>query len=328
MNKTPRGTQIRWIIVGLGLAVTVLIWGVRPSLAGWSSPNASPPSSTVAPPLTTGLLHQTKAGGLTFINDLTVEQPVTTDSITAGGQTSIIPGGQLCLKGQCIYNWGMLGGDYIHLYDSDDPGSDSGNPSLIGKAKIYSEDSTFAVKGQAATPSLEPTAGLLGNSSNDPEGTQKTIGVQGLASTRQYCSDSGDECSEATPCPTGDCVSTSQSYGVWGSDGGLTNPIPFVDSWAGRFDGRVGIDGELCLNDDCRSSWPPATLTDYVRVQSSQVATLETQPGNIQILGTLKSGHIVLGQPPAGLSPALSCGDGFCTSANGEYSGTCAVDCP
>ena len=324
MSQSPRGKQILWILAGLGLAATVLIWDVRPSVAGWSSPNASPPASTVAPPLTTGWLHQTKAGGLEFSDDLTIQQSVTTGSITARGRTEIVPdGAKLCLNNDCIEEWGALEDDYVHLYDPGGlEGPDSGEPNLVGEVKVYPEDSAFAVNGQAASPSSGITAGLLGNSSDDPAATQETIGVKGLASTRQYCSISGKDCS-AIPCPDGEgvCVNNSQSYGVWGSSGGL------ADAWAGRFDGRVGVDGELCINDDCRSSWDAPSLSGFVRVQSSRGPTLETQPGNVQVLGTLKSGHIVLGQPPPGLSLLLSCGDGFCTNNNGEWSGNCPVDC-
>ncbi len=295
------------------------LFGVAQAWAFWSAPNAPPPGSTVSPPLTEGSFYQSKAGSLTLGSDLSVGQTVNAQTYASADRTSV--GNEICLNGtdpdDCINEWITLTDQYVHLNPAS---ADVGNASLKGYLRVTSTERPTAIQATAADPAIQSpaqdTAAILGQSSDDINAVQPTYGVLGLANSAKYCSGgtgNGNICANDGDCGGGVCLWDGNTFGLWVEADGSGQ------SWAGRFAGRVGIEGELCLDygSDCRSSWDDPVNLNYVRVQASRQPSF--QEGNIQVIGSLQSGQTVLGQPLASTSVLFTRGDGLCDyGGNGE----------
>lgn len=321
-------------------AVIMLFFGVSQALAFWSQPNAPAPDSSVGYPLIQGndsdfsaQLIQIKSGKLTIgpPGTLDVSGGLNTTTINSTSTVSI-ESGQLCLNGICISSWGAIAGGYVHLSPTaDDVGtiwlqSNSAEPEY--NSKVIPNTSTYGVRVTADEPGPLETKGIVGYSSNDasPPGNTPTYGVGGTAANVSFCSggvDDGDLCIANSDCDSNLCVPYDKSIGVWGSNGGNTN------AWAGQFNGRVGVEGDFCINGDCRNvhNWgPPGGFNDYVRVQETGDPVF--QSGLVKLEGTVKSGQFVLGEPLASTSILLTCGDNLCNyGENGENPVNCPADC-
>ncbi len=119
----------------------------------------------------------------------------------------------------------------------------------------------------------------------------------------------------------GSCV--ANTTGVWGSGNGFTN------AWAARFDGRVGVEGDLCLNGSCRNVHnlgDAGSAEGFVRVQQTSSPVFQT--GIVQVDGSYRGGDVVLGTPTNSTSILVTCGDGMCNHGeNGETIVSCPADC-
>ncbi|USN53704.1 MAG: hypothetical protein H6760_00855 [Candidatus Nomurabacteria bacterium] len=339
INSNSRRKKHISLLVILG--VTMLFFGVSQAFAYWTEPDLPAPDSSVGYPIFQGsasdissLLSQTKTGGLTIgpPGTLDISGGLNTSTVSSTSNV-VVDSGQLCLNGLCISSWGAIAGGYVHLSPiSADAGtlwvqSNSSDPAL--NSKIIPKSNFFGVRSIAAEPSpAAQTAGIAGDSSDQasPPGDTPTYGIGGVAVNISFCvggSNAGEVCTANSDCTSNVCTPYDKSTGVWGSNGGNAN------AWAGRFDGRVGVEGELCINGDCRdvSNWgPPGGYNDYVRVQDSGDPIF--QSGLVKIQGTVKSGQFVLGAPTASTSILLTCGDNLCNyGENGENIVNCAEDC-
>lgn len=141
-----------------------------------------------------------------------------------------------------------------------------------------------------------------------------------------------------TAAPTGNNSIGSQitgAYGLYATDGGVAT------NYAGYFSGTLHIYptipsatlGQLCLNGltaniDCVDDWRDVSNGggSYLLLQALN-ATPTPNPGSFSISGTGEVGSIIIDSPNATMSRTITCGDGMCTSVNGEDAVTCALDC-
>ncbi len=114
---------------------------------------------------------------------------------------------------------------------------------------------------------------------------------------------------------------------------GIRGQSTTTSSYAGLFSGKVvaqrnGPNTEICLNGTCLSAWSAiaGAPTDSVTLQNSR--NLTKQDDNIGLTGSIVGDSIVLGVPHASSLPAYTCGDGICSTQNGENSTTCPAPTP
>ncbi|MFH0853752.1 MAG: hypothetical protein V1853_05095 [bacterium] len=347
------------------ILLLALVFGIGQGLAFWSEPDQTAPNSTTAQPIIAGdenlastHVAQTKQGGLIVQGNLEIQNTINTTTLNTNSDIQIADGKQLCLNDACISSWGSLTGNYVHL----NPGTaDLGTPSLTSLAagpesnsKIIPLANQFGIQATADQPTGDRTAAIVGESASlfcsggESDGNPcdedsdcndgicannnlATYGIAGLATNAAYCqggSTPNVSClveDDPDPCLPGVCTPNNITRGVWGSDGGFNeDPV----SWAGRFDGRVGVEGDLCLNGDCRnaSNWGPIADDSLVKVQDSPTPVFQT--GEVKVEGSAKTGQFVLGEPLPSTPVSITCGDGLCNyGGNGESHSTCPVDC-
>jgi hypothetical protein len=307
-------------------------FAIGQSFAYWSEPDQPAPDSSFGSPIIagsagdpSGALFQSKSGPLTIDGSLTVTSQTDTSILQSTDNVTIQTGSQLCLNGNCILAWGDFLSGYVHLSPAS---GDVGSIFVIGtgsepsdSSRIVPLASLYGVQSNASEPTpATDTAAIVGKSF-DAADAYDTYGAAGVAADVSYCS-GGDHhaCTVNSDCPgAGSCV--ANTTGVLGAGGG--------NAWAGRFDGRVGIEGDLCLNGVCRNVHTiggPGTADGFVRVQ--QTASPEPQTGIVKVDGSFRSGDIVLGIPADHTSVLVTCGDGMCNYGNnGENNASCPADC-
>jgi len=338
-----QGYSIGFVVLGL-----ILIFGASQALAVWSDPDQAAPNSTTAPPLIVGnpenlsdpinSLMQKKDGRLEVTGLMSVFGPTTTTQVNASKNVKI--NGELCLNGECLTNWLQVEG-YVHLYDynnggfasAPDIGSfgvESASADVNSSSRIIPPAGNyypFSVKGDALEPDLTTeTVGIVGQSYGNEDALANSYGIGGNADRSAYCvggTNPGAACL-VNPCTGGGiCQGVVNSAGVLGSNGGFSN------AWAGKFDARIGIEGELCINESCRTKAniiETSPYDEYVRVQQDSEPI--SQIGIVQVEGGYQGGILVLGEPTTVTSVLITCGDGVCDyGANGENLLTCSADC-
>lgn len=308
----------------------IAIFGVAQTHAYWSEPDAVAPESTSAAPIRTGspgdTILQSKPGLLTANSELFINGLTNTTFLFSYQDVNV--NGSLCLNAQCIYHWSELREQYVHLSPAGSP--DTGYISVVGTdsgsdfSRVVPSNSQFGVGATAGVPTAAGNTVAIVGQSSEVETASKTTGAGGAAANVSYCT-GGDrrECSASSPCPagSGSCEAVSSSAGVYGSS------VDKPNAWAGRFEGRVGIEGELCLNGDCISSWDtPGDAGNVVRVQKTSQPIVQT--GLVNVEGSYQGGDLVLGTPDLSTSATFSCGDGICNYGNnGEDLVSCPADC-
>lgn len=119
-------------------------------------------------------------------------------------------------------------------------------------------------------------------------------------------------------------------------------------NYAAQFAGTLFVDGptntagtklypgQLCLNDQaggantCITTWGDIVAmggTNIIRLQDLSLTTAAPDNGNAASGGALETGALILGQPSATVPVTNSCGDGMCSSLNGETKVLCPSDC-
>jgi len=310
-----------------------MFFGIGQSLAFWSEPDHTAPNSTTAQPIIAGnpadpltQAIQSKEGLLIVQGALDIQSAITTTTLNVNSDITVQ--NQLCLNDECVSSWGTLIGDYVHLdpliaqLGTVEITSIAASPDANSRALPLA--SWFGVRATADQPIGDSTAGIVGESYN-AEDAEATIGVAGLATDAAYCvggGDAGERCVDGSTCDNLNCAPNNLTRGVWGSDGG------FANAWAGRYEGRVGVEGDLCINDDCRNSsnWGPIEDESLVKVQNSNSPTF--QIGEVRVEGSAKTGQFVVGEPLPTTPVFITCGDNLCNYGNnGESPVTCPADC-
>lgn len=104
--------------------------------------------------------------------------------------------------------------------------------------------------------------------------------------------------------------------------------------YAGQFQGKVVVKpetgtSEICLNGNCISSWldPVGGAPSDATLLQSGTPYFSPQAGNVGLNGPLIVGSLVTGTPTAGTATIYTCGDGLCSSQNGENAFSCSADC-
>jgi len=327
----------RWFL-GILLVIGGIIIASNQAFA-WSEPTEGPPAGNIAAPLNVSSSTQTKLGELILGGDS--HNP---------GILRLYPGSQPSQPGSCdpgqlyydktadsIYycnnnnDWielGAGGGNVFKLF----------NETQTGWAYLKSDGAkNYAIKGVGAAHdnwsagiigigagSSGWSAGIMGQASEDST-TPYKYGVYGFAS------------------------SATDSYGIYGWD------FANASAYAGYFKGNVKIEPgaggtssltladnvnlvtkEICLNGDCRSSWPAGGSSDSYWYQTATDTYLTNTSSNLALGGTSEEsavfyvkvsngGSVVIGQPT---TSSYSCGDGICQSGVGEDNNTCSQDCP
>lgn len=284
-------------------------------------------------PLNTSSFSQVKE------DPLTVNGPFTVGRSIVGSFLNV--SGSILWNSDRRDNWETIGSrNFVHLYDLSHPVgiADVGVASVVGDT---SGTATFTAKAGTG----RNTAGVSGYSA--ATGSGLSAGVVG-----------------ETQNPTG--------YGVYGTVGSNTQ------AWAGYFSGNAGIAAprdliigsvgggvsaartnvisEVCLNGDCRLTWPPSggtlwSVNGATLWPSSETVSLiagGTEPDAVKrcvtnpsvpdpnkskfsvinnpnftsdvclVSGTASLGQIVIGAPVSGTPTATTCGDGIC---NGNETG-------
>lgn len=220
---------------------------------------------------------------------------------------------ELCLNGVCTPSFSTF--NFIRLQGV--AGAPTPGTPDTGFAQIKALTSQqFALRAEGSEPSAAWTTGLYGVTSSTSTGAFARYGVHGRTA-----------------------VDSPLSYGVYGYASGPS-------SWAGYFEGRVQVTGDLligsatnkrklCLNDDgdftgeeCIESWPFSETSQFVSLQKTDSPSPEGGSSHISGGGTFSS--IVFGTPAPETPLALTCGDGICqgTLSNpDEVTGSCEVDC-
>lgn len=300
----------------------------------WFEPIAPPSALTggnLASPLNASSVAQTKLGSLTLGD--TANPGLLT--LTPG--TFTVPG-NTCTEGQLAYRqtdqkyyyclgtgWNVLGGGTIFDLNTCDPaiGSDLPCPTPQtgwGFIRVNSynntQDAQYALKGQARV-------------------TVPGYGVQGVAG-----------------------FDNIKSRGIYGFDS------DHPSAYAGAFKGGVRIEKNpanpttltvgtsaepvwLCINTDCRKTWPGGVGTDYFWLDNGpQVYLADTSPNQFVLGGAsesearffVRTGEqkgVVIGQAIA-INP-YTCGDGICQAQEGNNldpirvppaTVACPQDCP
>lgn len=142
----------------------------------------------------------------------------------------------------------------------------------------------------------------------------------------------------------------AESYGGVGpsGSGALRTEAYSGSSYTAQFAGTLVIDGpyntsgtklypgRLCLNDQtgsataCITSWNDILSlngTNVIRLQDVHQTTASPDLGNASAVGPVEVPTLVIGQPIVSTAVTSSCGDGICSSINGENPTNCAADC-
>ncbi|MFH1171003.1 MAG: fibronectin type III domain-containing protein, partial [bacterium] len=128
--------------------------------------------------------------------------------------------------------------------------------AVTGSAADATSTGTAGIVGYGAVAAANKTsAGVYGIAYQGP-GTGTHVGLMGVAGNN-----------------------AGNSIGVFGSANGYTN------AYAGYFEGRVGVSGELCLNGDCQASWPSGGTGSSLFTESPPNSTYLTNEGSNLAIG-------------------------------------------
>lgn len=302
----------RWLVPGL---VSAVLLGFGSMARGaWDEPAGFPPNgASVQAPLNTSGYLQTRSDDLTLQGTLEIGNKLETQG-TADITSKLDIAGQLCFGSDCRDSFTVYSDTYLRREPSSpDQGSvvigdkngagGGGSVSVTATSSVIASQET-AVTSNAASPDSLPTDpkvtyGLLGTANTGPTRPDfLSVGVYGLAR-----------------------ADSPFSVGV----GGEAASTYETGAYAGYFQGRVKIAGQLCFAGQCRDEWPDWTGAGYF-VKLADAGT-PSQVGNADLDASSASAFesLVIGGVVSGVPIEVSCGDGICN--NNETVSNCPNDC-
>lgn len=256
MTKQLKSIALKEVVYWSSVAIVGIVFGlgIQFSMA-WTEPISSPPTDNIGAPINTGATGQMKEGGV-LLNLANSGSPATFGLIVQNGMTllkdnkggqyyaappngELIPGGSLIMNGGSVYLAGGISygqsiprgslfiGDGGNVY----VGEQSGNANFDSAKMIISQDGYFG--GLEGAPQLA------------------IIGKSNVAQRLNLGYDTDSDFGYISAGRSGEAWTNLILQGQGGNVGiYTTNPEK-------RLDVNGGIRGtELCINNDCRTSWP------------------------------------------------------------------------
>lgn len=316
--------RILAIIPALALFVFVFIQYVdvgRAQTNPFKNPALPAPSGIIKPFLDTSADEQTKAGSLTIDGTAPIalclggnNNPGSLCPSDTEGQTN----NYIRLNGADVYSLGTpVGAMPLELTLPDD------NPPYVRfegfssvTARISQQWALFAQgNGGLVTTWRSGFVGDAGFHDNDPT-KPPSYGIRG----------------EAT-------VNKDNAYAIYGLDEVFDKTEPSNNSSAAKFEGKVGIAGDvfigdplyrkqICLNGqdtgNCIYSWDPEGQGfEFVQLQMNGVLTT-AQPGSVVVRGNAQMNSLISG-PIINIPTSYTEGDGSCNNGEAPGSPDCSI---
>ncbi|MDZ7798015.1 MAG: hypothetical protein U5L76_00170 [Patescibacteria group bacterium] len=285
------------------LPILVIIGGFflfKSEALAWSEPTAGPPGGNIAAPINISASSQTKLGNLKIgDNEKGLFWLAPKDSDYSPSNAE---------AGQIYYN---SDNKIVYFDGSSSSWVELGaGGSGVNPFKLYNDTQTGWAYLKSNGSSEDPDIDYAIKGVAEDLGPNESYGLYGQADG-----------------------ASATSFGIYGYDGGYSG------AYAGYFQGKVGISGDLCLNSNCRSTWPSGGGSGLWAENPGHTYLIDTD-SNLSLGGNTpedsvfnvdvnNGGSLVIGSPLDVSDSTYSCGDSICqTSSFGEDNTNCDQDCP